>query len=58
MTRTANASGSGGTFTITGTGNGHHIGLSQWGANGMAAADFSYQDIIKFYFTGVQVGPA
>ena len=47
-----------GTYTVTGTGNGHHIGLSQWGANGMANGGFSYEDIIKFYFTGVQVGPA
>ena len=52
------ARASSGTYTVTGTGNGHHIGLSQWGANGMANAGFSYEDIIKFYFTGVQVGPA
>ena len=52
------ARASSGTYTVAGTGNGHHIGLSQWGANGMANAGFSYEDIIKFYFTGVQVGPA
>lgn len=47
-----------GTYQVSGTGSGHHIGLSQWGANGMAKAGFDYQQIIKFYFTGVQVGPA
>lgn len=47
-----------GVYTVKGTGNGHHVGMSQWGANGMAVAGFGYEDIIKFYFTGVQVGPA
>jgi stage II sporulation protein D len=43
---------------VSGSGSGHHVGLSQWGANGMAKAGFDYQQIVKFYFTGVQVGPA
>ncbi len=52
-------SGSGsGVYTISGTGAGHNIGMSQCGANAMAKLGFSYDEIIKFYFTGVQVGPA
>lgn len=53
----ANSTGSG-VYAVSGSGSGHHVGLSQWGANGMARAGFDYQQIIKFYFTGVQVGPA
>ncbi len=45
-------------YKIVGKGSGHHIGMSQWGARGMAEKGFSYDQIIKFYFTGVQVGPA
>lgn len=52
-----NTTGSG-VYAVSGSGSGHHVGLSQWGANGMAKAGFDYQQIIKFYFTGVQVGPA
>lgn len=43
-------------FTFSGTGNGHHIGLSQWGAHDMAEQGFTFEEIIKFYFTGVQIG--
>ncbi len=52
-----NTAGSG-VYAVSGSGSGHHVGLSQWGANGMAKAGFDYQQIVKFYFTGVQVGPA
>ena len=46
-----------GVFTITGTGRGHLVGMSQWGAYSMALYhDKTYIDIIKFYFTGVDVG--
>lgn len=44
-----------GEYTITGTGSGHNIGLSQEGANSMAKAGFDFEEIIKFYFTGVEV---
>lgn len=44
-----------GTFVISGTGSGHNIGMSQWGAHAMANLGFTYEDIIKFYFTGVTV---
>ncbi len=42
-------------FVFDGRGSGHGIGMSQYGAQGMAKAGFSYTDIIKFYFTGVTV---
>ncbi len=44
-----------GTYVITGTGSGHNIGLSQEGARSMANAGFDYEEIIEFYFTGVEV---
>jgi stage II sporulation protein D len=46
-----------GVFTIRGTGRGHLVGMSQWGAYSMAQYhNKSYIEIIKFYFTGVDVG--
>ena len=52
-------SGSGsGQYVISGTGSGHNIGVSQCGARDMANQGFTYDQIIQFYFTGVQVGPA
>ena len=55
--QTADAAGNGDTYTIKGTGMGHNIGMSQWGAYAMAKRGFTYDEIIKFYFTGVTVGP-
>ena len=46
-----------GVFTINGTGRGHLVGMSQWGAYSMALYhNKTYDEIIKFYFTGVDVG--
>lgn len=42
-------------FTLTGTGWGHSVGMSQWGAYAMAKRGFGYEDILKFYFTGITV---
>jgi stage II sporulation protein D len=42
-------------FTFSGGGYGHGIGLSQWGAYGMAEAGKNYQDILLHYYTGVQL---
>ncbi|MBQ3553695.1 MAG: SpoIID/LytB domain-containing protein [Clostridia bacterium] len=50
-----NAEGSG-DFIFTGRGWGHGVGMSQWGAKGMAEAGFGYKEIIEYYFTGTQVG--
>lgn len=34
---------------------GHGVGMSQWGAYGMGTRGYGYQDILKFYFTGVAI---
>lgn len=36
-------------------GYGHGVGLSQWGANGMAQEGFLAEDIIKHYYKGVSI---
>jgi stage II sporulation protein D len=46
-----------GTFVITGTGWGHNIGYSQWGGYAMALQGYTYDEILKFYYTGIEVGP-
>jgi stage II sporulation protein D len=38
-----------------GNGYGHGVGMSQWGANRMARAGFSYRDILKHYYRGVRI---
>ena len=43
------------TYYIAGMGYGHGLGMSQSGAKGMAEAGFSYKEILKHYFTGVEV---
>jgi len=43
------------TFTFSGGGWGHGVGMSQWGAKGMADSGFTYKEILTHYFTGVQV---
>ena len=42
-------------WTFNGAGWGHSVGMSQWGAYAMAKQGFSYEDILKFYFTGIEV---
>ena len=39
------------------TGYGHGVGLSQYGANQMAADGADYQEILTHYYTGVTVEP-
>ncbi|MEP7103840.1 MAG: SpoIID/LytB domain-containing protein [Candidatus Dojkabacteria bacterium] len=34
---------------------GHGVGMSQWGAHGMGSRGYGYQDILRFYYTGVNV---
>lgn len=41
--------------TITGSGYGHGVGMSQYGAKGMAELGYSYTDILKYYYTGIDV---
>ena len=44
-----------GSFTFSVTGYGHGVGMSQYGANSMAAAGSSYKDILEHYYTGITV---
>jgi stage II sporulation protein D len=44
-----------GVYTVSGRGNGHNVGMSQWGARGMADRGFKYDQILKHYYTGVEV---
>lgn len=44
-----------GTFTITGTGSGHNLGLSQYGAKAMAELGYTYDEILEFYYTDVDI---
>jgi len=38
-----------------GRGSGHGVGLSQWGARGMAGAGRAYHEILRYYYTGIDV---
>jgi stage II sporulation protein D len=44
-------------FTFKGNGWGHLLGMSQWGARGMAEAGYTYQQIVKHYYTGTELKP-
>ncbi|MEX0768999.1 MAG: hypothetical protein WD029_11055, partial [Microthrixaceae bacterium] len=46
------------TFTFTGGGWGHAVGMSQWGARGMAANGSSFADILSWYYQGARVTSA
>lgn len=41
--------------TVTTKGYGHGVGMSQYGANGMAMEGFTYDQILKHYYTGVEI---
>ena len=47
---------SGDAYVVSGSGWGHNVGMSQYGAKAMAILGYSYEDIVKFYFTGVTIG--
>lgn len=36
-------------------GYGHGVGMSQYGAEGMARAGYTYDQILKYYYTGVEI---
>ena len=46
---------SGDTITFYTVGYGHGVGMSQEGANQMAKDGSTYIDIIKHYYTGVEI---
>lgn len=45
-------------IVITTKGFGHGVGMSQYGANGMAKEGKSYKEIVKHYFQGVEITSA
>ncbi len=42
-------------FTFKGQGWGHSVGMSQWGAYAMAKQGYTYEEILKFYYTGIEI---
>jgi stage II sporulation protein D len=43
-------------ISFDGIGFGHGVGLSQWGAEGMAEKGFKFNEIIDFYYPGTYLG--
>lgn len=44
-----------GLFQFAGRGYGHGLGMSQWGARGMAKQGFAHQQILSHYYAGIQL---
>ena len=44
-----------GVFVFTVQGHGHGVGMSQYGANLMAQANKTYIDILKWYYSGIEI---
>lgn len=42
-------------FTFRGKGSGHGVGLSQWGAKGMAENGYSYKEILNHFYPGTEL---
>lgn len=42
-------------FVFRGKGSGHGVGLSQWGAKGMAEEGYGYREILRHYYPGTEV---
>jgi len=42
-------------FDFVGRGFGHSVGMSQWGAQGMALGGANYEQILKHYYTGIEL---
>lgn len=45
----------GGAFVFRGRGSGHGVGLSQWGAKGMAENGYSYRQILRHFYPGTEL---
>ena len=43
------------TVTITTRGYGHGVGMSQYGANGMAKEGYTYEEILKYYYKNINI---
>jgi stage II sporulation protein D len=46
------------TFILKGKGWGHGVGMPQWSAYNMASAGQTYDQILKYFYTGVNIGVA
>jgi stage II sporulation protein D len=44
-----------GNISIDTKGYGHRVGMSQHGANVMAKQEIEYRDILKYYYTDVEI---
>ena len=56
ITKTKNVSGtSADTFVFEGAGSGHGVGMSQYGAHGMAQKGYTYEEILKHYYTDITI---
>lgn len=44
-----------GLFVFSGKGSGHGVGLSQWGAKGMAEKGYGYADILGHFYPGTRI---
>lgn len=42
-------------FILTGNGFGHGLGMSQWGARGLAEQGYDYKRILTYYYTGAAI---
>jgi stage II sporulation protein D len=42
-------------FDFVGKGSGHGVGMSQYGAKGLAENGYTYDQILKYYFTGTYI---
>lgn len=47
-----------GEITITTTGSGHGVGMSQWGAEGMAQEGHTAEEILSYYYPGTELTAA
>ena len=45
-------------YTFTGRGWGHGVGMCQFGAYGMAKMGLKYDEILKHYYTGIELSKA
>lgn len=44
-----------GNYKFSVVGNGHGVGMSQTGADSLAKQGYSYQDILKHFYTGIEI---
>ena len=42
-------------YIITTKGYGHGVGMSQYGANGMASENYKYDEILKYYYQNIEI---